>query len=65
MSLFHASQQWSTMLSWDVNTRFLTLIVARHGKMITTRTHVPGEVGNVFRAAGIALPANIAEQPAS
>jgi hypothetical protein len=26
---------------------------------------ITGEVGNVFKAAGIALPANIAEQPAS
>jgi hypothetical protein len=33
--------------------------------MITTRTHVSGEVGNVFKAAGIALPANIAEQSAA
>ena len=39
--------------------------IEKDGKVITTRTHVTGDVGNVFKAAGIALPANIAEQPAS
>ena len=27
-------------------------------------THVSGQVGNVFKAAGIALPPNLDEQPA-
>ncbi|WP_231627030.1 hypothetical protein [Novosphingobium sp. AAP83] len=30
-----------------------------------TRTHVTGEVGNVFKAVGIALPASITEQAAA
>jgi hypothetical protein len=42
----------------------LILIVARQdGKVITTRTHVSGQVGNVFKATGIAMPANISELP--
>lgn len=31
---------------------------------MTARINVSGEVGNLFKAAGIALPSNIAEQPA-
>lgn len=34
-------------------------------KTITTRTHVTGQVGNAFKAADIALPLNLDEQPAS
>lgn len=30
----------------------------------STRTHVEGQVGNVFRAAGIALPPNAREHHA-
>jgi len=32
-------------------------------RLFTTRTHVSGQVGNVFKAADIALPANISELP--
>jgi len=38
--------------------------IEKDGKAITTRTHVTGQVGNVFKAAGIALPSNLDEQPA-
>ena len=38
-------------------------VVEKDGKVITTRTHVSGQVGNVFKATGIALPANISELP--
>ena len=37
--------------------------IEKDGKVITTRTHVAGQVGNVFKAAGIALPPNLDEQP--
>lgn len=37
--------------------------IEKDGKVITTRTHVSGQVGNVFKATGIALPANISELP--
>ena len=38
--------------------------IEKDGKMITTRTHVTGQVGPVFQAVGIALPKNLDEQPA-
>ena len=37
--------------------------IEKDGKAITTRTHVTGRVGNVFKAAGIALPSNLDERP--
>ena len=37
--------------------------IEKDGKAITTRTHVTGQVGNVFKAAGIALPSNLDERP--
>jgi hypothetical protein len=39
--------------------------IARDGRTITVRTPVTGDVGAVFRAAGVALPPNIAEAPAA
>ena len=39
--------------------------IARDGRTITVRTPVAGDVGPVFRAAGVALPPNIAEAPAA
>ncbi|RWO23233.1 MAG: hypothetical protein EOS10_33850 [Mesorhizobium sp.] len=38
--------------------------IEKDGKRITTRTHVKGQVGSVFQAAGVALPQNIREQAA-
>ena len=55
--------EWQPLLN-DLD-RLQQATIETDGKVITTRTHVSGEVGNVFKAAGIALPANIAEQPAS
>jgi hypothetical protein len=39
--------------------------IDRNGRTITVRTPVTGDVGPVFRAAGVALPPNIAEAPAA
>ncbi|MBD3624604.1 MAG: IS1634 family transposase [Rhodobacteraceae bacterium] len=39
--------------------------IERDGRKITVRTPVTGDVGPVFRAAGVALPHNIAEAPAA
>ncbi|EHK52288.1 hypothetical protein MAXJ12_36121 [Mesorhizobium alhagi CCNWXJ12-2] len=33
--------------------------------MITVRTPATGSIGNVFRAAGVALPPNVAETQAA
>ncbi|MDE0241569.1 MAG: hypothetical protein OXQ84_15490 [bacterium] len=38
--------------------------IEKDGKRVTTRAHVEGQVGRVFQAAGIALPANWRERPA-
>jgi hypothetical protein len=38
--------------------------IEKDGKRITTRTAVAGQVGNVFQAAGIALPPNRHERTA-
>ena len=55
--------EWQPLLN-DLD-RLQKATIEKDGKTITTRTHVTGQVGNVFKAAGIALPNNIAEQPAS
>ena len=39
--------------------------MARDGRTITVRTPVTGDVGAVFRAAGVALPPHVAEAPAA
>lgn len=39
--------------------------IERDGRKITVRTPVTGDVGPVFRAAGVALPHNITEAPAA
>ena len=38
-------------------------VIEKDNKRITVRTPVTGDVGTVFRAAGVALPPNIAETP--
>jgi hypothetical protein len=38
--------------------------IEKDGKRITVRTTVAGQVGTVFQAAGIALPANLHERAA-
>ncbi|HEX6092020.1 MAG TPA: IS1634 family transposase [Dongiaceae bacterium] len=54
--------EWQPLLN-DLD-RLQQAIVEKDGKAITTRTHVTGQVGNVFKAAGIALPHNLDQQPA-
>jgi len=54
--------EWQKLLN-DLD-RLQQATIEKSGKVITTRTHVTGQVGNVFKAAGIALPHNISEQPA-
>jgi hypothetical protein len=38
-------------------------VIEKDGKVITVRTPASGSIGNVFRAAGVALPPNVAEAP--
>ena len=54
--------EWQKLLN-DLD-RLQPATIEKGGKVITTRTHVTGQVGNVFKAAGIALPHNISEHPA-
>jgi hypothetical protein len=54
--------EWQKLLN-DLD-RLRQAIIEKGGKVITTRTHVTGQVDNVFKAAGIALPHNISEHPA-
>lgn len=55
--------EWQPLLN-DLD-RLQQATIEKDGKVISTRTHVTGEVGNVFKAAGIALPTNITEQAAT
>lgn len=48
--------EWQRLLN-DLD-RLQQATIEKDGRVITTRTHVNGQVGNVFKAAGIALPAN-------
>lgn len=52
--------EWQPLLR-DLD-RLQEASVEKGGRIITTRTHVTGQVGNVFKAAGIALPHNLDEQ---
>jgi len=52
--------EWQPLLR-DLD-RLQEATVEKGGRIITTRTHVTGQVGNVFKAAGIALPHNLDEQ---
>ncbi|WP_336953280.1 IS1634 family transposase [Sphingobium aromaticivastans] len=53
--------EWQPLLN-DLD-RLQQTTIEKDGKVITTRTHVTGQVGNVFKAAGVALPHNLNEQP--
>ena len=53
--------EWQPLLN-DLD-RLQQATIEKDGKAITTRTHVTGQVGNVFKAAGIALPSNLDERP--
>ena len=56
------------IVEWDDLIRDLDRLqqatIEKDGKRITTRTHVQGQVGKVFRTAGIALPPNTREHTA-
>jgi transposase len=54
--------EWQSLLN-DLD-RLQQATVEKDGKVITTRTHVTGQVGNVFKAVGVALPHNLDERPA-
>lgn len=54
--------EWQRLLN-DLD-RLQQATIETDGKVITTRTHVSGQVGNVFKAAGIALPANFRDTQA-
>ena len=54
--------EWQPLLN-DLD-RLQQATIEKDGKVITTRTHVTGQVGSVFKAAGIALPDNLNERPA-
>ena len=53
------SVEWHDLIR-DLD-RLQQATIEKDGKRITTRTHVEGQVGKVFRAAGIALPPNARE----
>jgi hypothetical protein len=54
--------EWADLLR-DLD-RLQEATIEKHGKRITTRTAVAGQVGSVFQAAGIALPPNLHEHAA-
>jgi hypothetical protein len=54
--------EWQPLLN-DLD-RLQQATVEKDGKVITTRTHVTGQVGNVFKAVGVAPPHNLDERPA-
>ena len=57
-----AAVEWDDLIR-DLD-RLQEATIEKDGKRITTRTHVEGQVGKVFRAAGIALPPNAREHHA-
>ena len=50
------SVEWDDLIR-DLD-RLQEATIEKDGKRITTHTHVEGQVGRVFQAAGIALPPN-------
>ena len=56
------SVEWDDLIR-DLD-RLQEATIEKDGKRVATRTHVEGQVGRVFQAAGIALPPNWREQPA-
>ncbi|SLK12820.1 hypothetical protein SAMN06295987_12212, partial [Novosphingobium mathurense] len=47
--------EWQPLIN-DLD-RLQQVTIEKDGRAITTRTHVTGQVGSAFQAAGIALPA--------
>jgi transposase len=58
-----AAVEWADLIR-DLD-RLQEATVEKDGKRITTRTHVEGQVGRVFQAAGVALPPNLREHAAA
>ena len=54
--------EWQRLLN-DLD-RLQQATIEKDGRVITTRTHVAGDIGNVFKAAGVALTENLPERPA-
>lgn len=55
--------EWQPLLN-DLD-RLQQATIEKDGKVIITRTHVTGQVGNVFKAVGLALPHNLDEHDAA
>lgn len=55
--------EWQPLLN-DLD-RLQQATIEKDGKVITTRTHVSGQVGSVFKATGVALPHKFDEQAAA
>jgi transposase len=55
--------EWAEVLR-DLD-RLQQATIDKDGKRITTRTAVSGQIGSLFKAAGVALPPNMREQPAA
>ena len=55
-------RSYEVSVEWDDLIRHLDRLqeatIKKDGKRVTTRTHIEGQVGRVFQAAGIALPPN-------
>ena len=58
----HIDIEWGDLLR-DLD-RLQRATIEKGGKQIVTRTHVTGEVGAIFKAAGVALPQNMRDLPA-
>ena len=56
------SVEWDDLIR-DLD-RLQEATIEKDGKRVTTRTHVTGQVGKIFQAAGVALPPNSRERPA-
>jgi len=56
----HIDIEWADLLR-DLD-RLQQATIEKDGKQIVTRTHVTGQVGAIFKAAGVALPQNLREQ---
>jgi transposase len=54
--------EWGDLLR-DLD-RLQEATIEKDGKRITTRTSVEGQIGSVFKAAGVALPSNLHEHAA-
>lgn len=58
----YAQPEWQKLVN-DLD-RLRQGTIEKGDKVITTRTHITGQIGSVCKAAGIALPHKIKEHPA-